>query len=536
MSRDRLLEGGNAGAIWQKYCGFFNLSPDEFMDIQRRLLLDEIDQVYGSTLARKFMLRKPRDISEFRATVPLTRYEDYAEYLDQKREDVLAFKPYVWTHTSGRGGSLKWVPCSAESYERLGYAGITVLLIACAHNKGEVNIRPGVRFLQNLPPKPYYAWLSGTALADRMEIFSMPPIEWSANDTFESRMKQGFNMALRYGVDVLGSLTSVLVKMGESFAEGSRKMSFSRDMLHPAVISRVLRAMIRSKISKRHILPHDLWPVKGLICYGMDTSIYKEQIVHYWGVEPMEMYAATEVGMMAIQAWNRKGLTFSPYAAFLEFIPEEEWLKSRDNPSYQPSTVLFNEVQAGKRYELVITNFYGMPFLRYRIGDLVRVEALEDAEAGIKLPQIVFSSRADDLIDIGGFTRLDEKTVWQAIYNSKVPHADWCVRKEYQGEQPVLNVYIELIGSPDLKEVEQAIDREMVSLNHDYENLHSMLNIYPLRVTALSQGSFQRYFEAKRRAGASPAHLKPRHMNPDEAAIKELMMPASQEELAGTIK
>ena len=78
----------------------------------------------------------------------------------------------------------------------------------------------------------------------------------------------------------------------------------------------------------------------------------------------------------------------------------------------------FPRLEPGERYELVITSFYGMPFVRYRLGHLIRITALADDEAEIHLPQMVFETRADDLIDIAGFTRISEKTVTQAIANA----------------------------------------------------------------------------------------------------------------------
>ena len=64
-------------------------------------------------------------------------------------------------------------------------------------------------------------------------------------------------------------------------------------------------------------------------------------------------------------------MTFFPDAVFLEFIPEDEWARSRREPDYSPKTVLLSEVEIKKRYEVVITNFYGKPLLRYRSHDLV---------------------------------------------------------------------------------------------------------------------------------------------------------------------
>ena len=110
IEKDELFEKGDTARIWQKYCGFFDLSIDEFMEIQEQLLMEQIELVYDSPLAKKFMSKKPRDISEFRKLVPLTTYEDYADYLNNKNEDALAVKPDWWAHTSGRGGTFKWVP------------------------------------------------------------------------------------------------------------------------------------------------------------------------------------------------------------------------------------------------------------------------------------------------------------------------------------------------------------------------------------------------------------------------------------------
>ncbi len=523
ITKDELFQSGNQERIWQKYCGFLDLSLTEFMEIQEELLMDQIDLVYDSPLAKKFMTRKPKDVSEFRRLVPLTTYDDYAAYLNEKNEDVLAVKPYCWTCTSGRGGTFKWVPWTERTVEMFARCGIAAAILSCANKKGEVNIGNGMRALQNLPPLPYASGILAQVMAQKMGLSLMPPLTGDSDQDFATRTQIGFKMALRSGVDVLSSLTSVLIKMGERFTESSGQIKFSWRMLHPQIMCRLITAWVRCKVEGRALLPKDLWPLRGLLAYGMDTDIYREQLVYYWGKQPLEIYSATEAGTIATQAWNKKNMTFIPFSSFREFIPEEEWLKSREDKDYQPSTVLVDELELGKRYEVVITNFYGMPFLRYRIGDLIRVVALEDKEAGIKLPQMVFDSRADDLIDIGGFTRLGEKTIWQAIANTKIKYEDWTIRKEYEQDRPILRLYIEPKQVIDAGDLERLIHRELVALDRDYKNLESMLGIRPLRVTILLPGSSQRYYEAKRRAGADLAHLKPPHMNASDAAIQDLL-------------
>jgi hypothetical protein len=518
-----LFKTGEREQIWRKYCGFLDLSLPEFMEIQDYLLMEQIELVYGSLITKNLMPTKPKNISEFRQLVPLTTYDDYAVYLNEKNEDALVVKPYCWAHTSGRGGTHKWVPYTQRAFERLGISSIAVLILATASRKGEVNIARGTKLMQNLPPEPYYSGIGASAMSQQLELQIIPPIEYSKTETFQERTQSGFKMALRTGVDVLGSLTAVLVKMGERFTEGSGGMKFSWIMLHPRIMSRLIRAFLISKKERRPLLPKDLWPLKGLICYGMDTSIYKEQLVYYWGKEPLELYGGTEMGLVAVQSWTKKGMTFIPFSCLLEFIREEDWLKSRENPDYCPPTVLLDEVKEGERYEVVITNFHGMPLLRYRIGDLVKIVALKDEEAGIELPQMVFDSRADDIIDIAGFTRIDEKTIWQSIVNTGVKHEEWTIRKEYEQDKPILHLYIEIKEQIESKDLECLICDQLSSIDKDFKDLQDMLGTQPLRVTLLPAGSFQRYYEAKQKSGADLSHLKPPHMNASDQVIHELL-------------
>ncbi|OGO17734.1 MAG: hypothetical protein A2Z02_00075 [Chloroflexi bacterium RBG_16_48_7] len=518
------LQTASKPKVWERYCGFFDLSIDDFIQIQKHLLLEELNLVAKSALTAKVVNGAlPQNIEEFRQVVPLTRYEDYSPYIGNCQEDFLPEKPYFWGRTSGRGGIPKWVPYTPKAIEWLGKFGVALFILATASKKGDIKISNGLRVMQNVPPRPYYTGLCAWLMPQVMELRMIPPPEKYENQPFEKKISDGFNIALQTGIDVLGSLTTILIKMGERFTESSKALRISRNMLHPAVLMRLIPAFIKSRHEKRPILPKDLWPLKGMICFGMDTALYREQLIYYWGKKPLELYGSTEAGLIAVQDWNKKWLTLFPFSNFYEFIPEEEWLKSRENPGYKPATVMLDELRAGGLYELVITSFHGMPFLRYRLGDLIRVADLEDKEAGIKLPQLIFEARADDIIDIGGFTRLDEKTVWQAIMNTGIKFEDWSARKEQNGDKPVLRLYIETRDIIDRDEAEQLIHEQLKVVYADYYNLENMLGIKPLKLTILPKGSFQRYFDAKRKAGADPAHLKPPHMNAPDKDIDLLL-------------
>ena len=524
LVEDKYFKTLTQDELWQRYCGFFDLSIDDFMDIQKGLLMDQIEMVSDSTLGKKIMGdQKPRSVDEFRQVVPLTTYDDYEPYLSERQEDALAVKPSMWCHSSGRGGSFKWVPHSSKIVEIAIKYYIAGFILASCREKGDINITPGLRLLAILAPPPY---ASGAVISEGVQRFSLqviPPLEEAETTDFQERIQSAFQMALKEGVDITGAIASVMVRIGEQLTEQTRSMKFSLFMLHPRVAYRLLRAWLRSKREKRAILPKDIWQPRGIFVSGVDTAIYKDDVTYYWGVAPHELYAGTEALAYALQSWNRKGMVFFPDTAFLEFIPYEELLEHQDDKEYLLPTVLLNEVEEGKLYEVVITNFYGMPFLRYRLNDIIKFIAKKDDEAGINLPQIVFQHRIGEVINLGGLCWLDEKTVWQAIYNTGVKFVEWVACKEYDSNQTFLRLYLELKEERDADEVANMIDEQLKLIDTNYWELHSTLNLKPVRVTLLSPGTFQRYTEEKTREGADLAHLKPVHMNPPELHIQRLI-------------
>jgi len=496
------------------------------MQIQERLLMEQLQLAVRSQLDRSLMGDAlPRDVEEFRQRVQLTTYEDYAPYLDEQREDVLPEKPVAWAHTSGRSGRHKWVPYSARAYTKIGEATFSLMLLATAHGRGDVQLEPHDVLVYNPAARPYISGHAAVSMADLFEFHYVPPVEEAEQMSFQERIETGFQIGLRTGIDILGSISSVLIKVGESFAEGANSIKLSPALLHPAVLYRLGRGMVRSRLAGRPMLPKDLWQLKGIIAGGTDTAIYRDKIHEYWGVEPHEAYGCSEAGpVLAVQSWHGRSLYFLPDVSFLEFVPEEEWWRWRKDNDYIPNTVLLDKVEVGPRYEVVITSFYGQPFLRYRPFDMVRFVSLQDEEAGIKLPSMVFAGRDAEFIDLAGFTGLiDERMIWQAIANTGIPYQDWAVRKELLGLHAGLHLYIELKEKLHTEEVASRVNEALIAVNPFYGDLVVFLGVRPLRITLLQPGTFQEYMRLPQAAGVDPAHLKPPHMNaPDDVAEKLL--------------
>jgi hypothetical protein len=313
--------------------------------------------------------------------------------------------------------------------------------------------------------------------------------------------------------------------MGDRFSKRNGSTDLAALLKQPRVLARLVRGLVKSKLAGRPLMPKDIWSLKGLITFGIDGSIFREKIKEMWGRYPLDFHGCTEAPLIAMQTWDYQGMTFIPQLNFFEFIPEKDSIKSRENPSYQPSTVLIDELQPGN-YELVITSFHGGPFIRYRLGHLVKITALRNKQLNIDIPQMTFLTRVDDQIDIAGFTRLSEKAIWQAIENTGLAYEDWIAHKESNGV-PALHLYIELKdnGSATLQQMTARIHEELKKLDTPYAELESFTGLRPLVVTKLPQNTFHLYKQRQQNSGADMTQLKPPHINPADETIDFLLNP-----------
>ena len=516
-----LLRQGRTAEVWQKYCGFLDLSLKEFMEVQQRLLMEQIDLLVRCELGRKIMRNTvPSSVDEFREMVPLTTYQDSAPHLDEKREDVLPVKPFMWAHTGGTTSHWKWAPLVPKIYELYTDYSFAMMLLASSQGRGHFTIANNDAFLYAGAPPPYISGIGIEAVGRILNFRYIPPLDEVQELGFRERVKLGFTLALRTGIDITGGLAGVMAGIGKSFNERERSL---RPPLHPAAVWRVIRAVIRAKRAGRPMLPRDMWDLKALLCSGMDVAAFRDQVKHYWQVDPFEFYSVTEFGgLLAMQTWSRKGMTFTPDVGFFEFIPEQDSLRSRDDPLYEPTTVLMDELEAGERYEVVFTNFHGGLFTRYRPGDLIKIIALEDAETGVRLPQMVFEARADRIIDIGSFSRLNERIVWQALESLDVPYEDWMARKEFEDSQPVVRIYL-ATEYPHREQLAARLHEALKLLDKDYADLESILDMTPLRLRFLPVGTFARYAQLREAEGADMAHIKPPHMQPSDEIVDTML-------------
>ncbi|MFC1902615.1 GH3 auxin-responsive promoter family protein [Chloroflexota bacterium] len=521
----QLFKEGKYEELWERCCGFIDLSLDNFMSIQQRLLLEQLELLKKCELGRIVMHgTMPETVEQFRQQVPLTTYGDYAPYLLKRRMDALPKKPLLWQYTSGNSGQFpfRWIPVTTRQLEETQPELFALLLFSSCSGRKEITLKKHDKIFYGMAPPPYASGSMARVFPNDLFDF-LPPIDEAEALPFEERIQQGFKLALDEGLDVCFALSSVAVAIGNRFSQSGGKTPARALLTKPKTLLRLGKGLIKSKLAHRSMLPKDIWPLKGLITVGIDGSVYRGKIKEMWGRYPLDFHGCTEAIMIAMQTWDYRGMTFVPNLNFFEFIPEEESLKSREDPTYQPKTLLLNEIKPGN-HELVITNFHGGPLVRYRLGHLVRIISLRNEELNIDIPQMVFLSRVDELIDIAGFTRLTEKVIWQAIENSGIAYKDWVVCKEVR-EKPMLHIFLELKEGEYVsgERAAAAIHEQIKKLDKPYEEMESFLGLQPLEVTLLPEGAFKEYKLRQQAAGADLARLKPPHINPSASTVELLV-------------
>lgn len=401
--------------IWRKYCGFLDLTKEEFYEIQRELLQDELLLVHRSPLGQELLQGSlPKNIGEFRQACRLTTYRDYRPLLENHQESSLAEPAYRWDDSGASGRENRCVPYTKRGYETAVDNTLAAFILSSASRKEEVNLRPQDRMFWD--PSDQSSLLGNLAveMTQRFGFSNIHALSGPKAGESGDKGKFDWGRGMTGGLDILVGPQSALTHLGEAFSNSRTPPWFQPSVIHPLAMLRLAKGYLKSRLLGRQMMPKDFWAPKVLLTWQLDESEMSRETALYWGKLPYQPYYCPEGGVMGLPGWNRKDVTLIPYSNFYEFIPEDEYLKSWQNAEYHPQTVMFHELTEGCRYELVITNLHGMPFLRYRVGHLINVISQEDPEIGVRLPQIAFESRCDQRLDRGALPPAQEADMGKA--------------------------------------------------------------------------------------------------------------------------
>ena len=214
---------------WERFTGFRNLSVEQFCEIQEQLLVEQIKTIGSSKLGMRLLrMSKPQSAAEFRNSIPLTTYADYSKYLDPAARDDLPSFEYMWVHTTGAQARYKYVPYTRRAYTRMLDNLMGGFLLSTACEQGDVSIGPGSTIMYNVPPRPYLSGFAAFGMQRRFGLQGVLEPEAAEHMEFKSKIRTNFEAAMNSKVDLIISMTSVLVSAGEQFDDSISRNSASR--------------------------------------------------------------------------------------------------------------------------------------------------------------------------------------------------------------------------------------------------------------------------------------------------------------------
>jgi hypothetical protein len=266
---------------------------------------------------------------------------------------------------------------------------------------------------------------------------------------------------------------------------------------------------------------HEIWPNLSVFGHGgVSFEPYKKGFSRLLGrpIHYIETYLASE-GFLAYQTHpEAKGMRLVlDNGIFFEFIPfTDKNFDSDGNMVSKPETYMFQDVEEGKEYALLISTCSGA--WRYLIGDTVKIVDKPAAE-------IVITGRTKHFLSLCG-EHLSVDNMNKAIdvlsENLEISIPEFTVIGKSNGKGFSHHWYLATNDSVDSEAAKLWLDKNLKDLNDDYavERQHALNEI---TVTALPTKVFYGWMDSKGKMGGQhkfPRVLKNKQMEDWEEFLR----------------
>lgn len=395
------------------------------MKAQENTLKKIIKKNKNCELGKKYNFKDIKTIADYQKMVPITTYEDYAPYVDrmiQNREKNLMFTgPNIrYCSSSGSVGKPKILPKSVKDLWNMQCIGFSCSVATASHYLKRVK---GIK----MPPQmgPLVLVLTGHRLEDGkrcngagqipltylkplLPAFCTSPVSLLMPEHEElldtSYLQLRFALENRK-VSYLGSVVVTLLTTMFDYLEENWEMfcdDIEKGIINPNIkITPELRkeyskkfkpnpkraAELRKEFEKGFDTPiaPRIWP-RLTWAYGMvgaNLKVYIEKLRKHIGYDiPLHNmgYAAAEgFFAMPVELDVHDGVLL-PHCIFFEFLPVDDDAEDADDNA---RPLLISELEVGKKYEIIVSNFSGL--YRYRISDVVTVTKMHNNTPRIEL-------------------------------------------------------------------------------------------------------------------------------------------------------
>ncbi|MBQ4267416.1 MAG: GH3 auxin-responsive promoter family protein, partial [Clostridia bacterium] len=470
-------------------------------ETQEKILLQIMEENKDTEYGKKIGFKDVHSIEDFQRIVPLSTYDTYDNYvermLDGEENLMMARKCKRYCSSSGSVGKPKVLPKSGKdlwNMQCMGFAATPACAARWFKQKGmkfPKQIGPVAVILTGHPMKDGKmcngaGQVPFTYLKPISKFFMTTPNDFMYPENEDAVDSTYFHLRFalqRRDLTFLGSMVVTLLTTMFDYLEKNWELicnDIEKGTIDPSIkcppelrekwnkkfkpmperaaeIRRECAKGFDTPIAKR-IWPDFVWSY-GMV--GSNLAFYVEKLRKHIGDAPIHNmgYAAAEGYMAMPVELDVNDYVLLPRSIFFEFIPID------DPECERPLTM--KEIEVGKEYELVVTNFSGL--YRYQIEDVVRVTGFYN-----KTPKIEFLYRNNLAMNIA-----NEKTTTQMV--------DWAAAKaqeqvgvKFKGysfyadtaHDPVRYMLLaepeEKLSEEKIKEFEKALDEWLNESNEKY--------------------------------------------------------------------
>jgi hypothetical protein len=498
-----------------------------------------------------YRLAEIHTIEQFRDRLPVRPYsafEPYTQRVANGEPNVLTPDPIIYINlSSGSTGQKKLIPVTKRSRQFVAKANQTALGFGMA--AAYRSQRPPGKMLLPLSVKPLGHTESGIAYAPvstsdlrlgnlvYRHIFSYPFEAVQISDT-QARYYICLLFALRNtDLRVIAATFPVLalqlcehleehadaliqdLETGEIAPwlklESELRVKLERQWAAAPARAAALRQILSTQ---GRLLPQHAWPDLSFIvtARGGTSNFYFDRFPEYFGNTPVfgGTYACAEGVLGVHRDFNTDSVFPAIESSFFEFIPEDQW--ERDCPK----TLLPWEVQAGKRYRLVFTNYAG--FYRYDLGDVVEIDRMVG-----DTPLMIFRHRRGGVLSsstekTNEFHVIQTMQILQQTFN--VSLENFCITLSDDRIPAHYLVNIELVSGQTLSDPEkflQLFDDTLKQI-HDFYAIKRRDQVPLPRLRILQPGSFAKLRQRLIQQGMAESQLKFPHLSEDRQFLNDL--------------
>lgn len=520
------------------------------MKAQEKLLKRILNKSKNCELGRKYNFAGINSIEDFRSKVPLTTYDDYDPLVDRmihNGEKNIMYTGYNvrYCSSSGSVGKPKILPKSIYDIWNMQCIGFSCTISTTAHYLKKV-------LGKKMPAQmgPIVLILTGHKLEDgkmcngagQVPLTYLKPITkffctspLSLLYAEHEELLDTAYLQLRFAlqeekVSYIGSVVITLVTTMFDYLEKNWEM-LCDDIEHGTINQNVKitpehRAEYEKKLKpnpKRAeflrqefrkgfdtpIAPR-IWP---RLCYaygmvGSNLKVYVETLRRSVGDIPIHNmgYAAAEGFFAMPTELNVHDSVVIPYGVFFEFIPVNDDIEEDETET--PKTLLLNELEVGKKYEMVVTNSSGL--YRYRMEDIVQVTRMHN-----NTPVIEFLYRKNLSMNVANektTTAMVDFAAKQTFEKTGNDFVRYSFYPDFSTNPPRYCMLTELRGEiteEKRQEMIDVLDEELKGVNEKYYKYRRWGMLNRPEILILKPDTYNDYNENLRNQGIHLNQIKP---------------------------